>query len=469
MRLFHRVLTVIVLLMLVGASTSSALNITIVESQSFNPAHTMDTQWATVATAMGHTATIVPQTALDTGLFIPTTDVLIVSSASIPLTSVRMINVFDCIYEGKGVYIQSESAPTDPGNVTWQTIVNMFSTPFTWTGTMAGTLSPTVHNHIGAEYNAKPIQLTMYDGCFGTWGPGVEGNLRWQNNEVGYVFDPLNFPFAGTAMTNTDQDWVYLAPDVALMQNYIDVLIGQPPLELNLRLLPVSGPITLPSGGGTFSYNAQIIYTGFVPVTFRAWVRLILPSGAVYPPPLAGPLSFTWGAPTSTPLYSLSQSIPAFAPPGTYYVQGVLADLFTGFTTVYDSENFPFQKLVIAPDGQDQEFVTEWKSVDNFAVKEEAVVDHAVTLPEAFHVGDAYPNPFNPSTSVAVTLAEAAQLTVKVYDVQGRTVATLADGRFPAGSQQLSFDASGLASGVYFLHATVPGKLNQTRKLVLMR
>ncbi|HEX03950.1 MAG TPA: hypothetical protein ENH10_02185, partial [Bacteroidetes bacterium] len=177
----------------------------------------MDIAWATVATAMGHTPTIVPQSTLDTGAFIPGTDVLIISSAYISLTPVRMSFVFDCMYAGKGVYIQSESFATMPGNTHWQNLVNMYATAFNWTGTMAGIMRPTVHNHIGAEFNAKPVLNQMFDGCFATWGPGVEGNLRWQNNELGYVFDPLNFPFAGMAITNSDQDWIIAGVDYQLM------------------------------------------------------------------------------------------------------------------------------------------------------------------------------------------------------------------------------------------------------------
>jgi Secretion system C-terminal sorting domain len=467
MRKFSAILPVIVLLLMLGFSNSYALNITIVESQSFNPSHTMDIEWATVAASMGHIPTIVPQSTLDTGAFIPGTDVLIISSPYIPLTAVRMSFVYDCMYSGRGVYVQSEAFMTDEGNITWQNLVNMYGTAFTWLGTMGGIMRPTVHNHIGAEFNAKPVLNSMWDGCFATWGPGVEGNLRWQNNEIGYCFDPLNFPFAGYAITNTDMDWILLAPDYPLMENYIDVLIDQPMLELNLRLGPVGGPIILPSGGGVFSYEAQINYTGWLPVTFRAWIRLILPSGAVYPPPLVGPATFTWGAPTTTPLYTFTQFIPPFAPFGTYYVQGVLADFYPGFTTVWDTENFSFQKLIVAADGEETEPITDFKSTGSFELMSEAVGEESALIPDAFIVSEAYPNPFNPSTTVNIGLGEASHLSVTVFDIQGREVASLANDQFAAGQHSFSFDANGLASGVYMLRA-ISGSNVQTRKLVLM-
>ncbi|MBS1261420.1 MAG: hypothetical protein MAG453_00741 [Calditrichaeota bacterium] len=80
------------------------------------------------------------------------------------------------------------------------------------------------------------------------------------------------------------------------------------------------------------------------------------------------------------------------------------------------------------------------------------------------------PNPFNAATVVTVTLPAAGEVTVTVYNVAGRAVATLADGAtLPAGSHPFTFDASELASGLYFARATVPGHLDEVRKLLLVR
>ncbi len=63
---------------------------------------------------------------------------------------------------------------------------------------------------------------------------------------------------------------------------------------------------------------------------------------------------------------------------------------------------------------------------------------------------DNYPNPFNPSTVIRFSLPAAGAVTLKVYDMAGREVATLADRFFEAGSQSVAFDGSSLASGVYY-------------------
>ena len=60
-----------------------------------------------------------------------------------------------------------------------------------------------------------------------------------------------------------------------------------------------------------------------------------------------------------------------------------------------------------------------------------------------------YPNPFNPSTTINFAIPQAADVTLRVFDVNGREVAVVAQGGFAAGSHTLVFDASDLPSGLY--------------------
>jgi hypothetical protein len=91
-----------------------------------------------------------------------------------------------------------------------------------------------------------------------------------------------------------------------------------------------------------------------------------------------------------------------------------------------------------------------------------------VALPTEFSMST-YPNPFNSQTTVTLSLPQPAMLNVFVFNIAGRQVATLATGTRAAGSHTLTFDASGLASGVYFVRATVSGQLDQAQKIVLLR
>lgn len=89
--------------------------------------------------------------------------------------------------------------------------------------------------------------------------------------------------------------------------------------------------------------------------------------------------------------------------------------------------------------------------------------------PTNFELLPVYPNPFNPSATVRVKLASPAELRIRAYNTEGQVVATLGDGLYRAGVHHFIFDGAGLSSGLYFIHATIPGELNQVQKVILMR
>jgi hypothetical protein len=79
-----------------------------------------------------------------------------------------------------------------------------------------------------------------------------------------------------------------------------------------------------------------------------------------------------------------------------------------------------------------------------------------------------YPNPFNPFTTIHYQIPSRAHVTLTVFDLLGREVATLVDGMEEPGEKRATFDGSALASGVYFYRLRA-GDFVQTRKLVLVR
>ena len=89
-------------------------------------------------------------------------------------------------------------------------------------------------------------------------------------------------------------------------------------------------------------------------------------------------------------------------------------------------------------------------------------------IPSAFALTQNYPNPFNPTTTIQYELPEAAYVTLNVYDLHGREVAALVSGRFPAGKYQFEWDASGLASGVYYYRLQA-NKFVETKRLILLK
>jgi serine protease len=95
-------------------------------------------------------------------------------------------------------------------------------------------------------------------------------------------------------------------------------------------------------------------------------------------------------------------------------------------------------------------------------------VDEGKSLPAAYMLNQNYPNPFNPGTTIKFDIPKASQVSLKVYDITGREVATLVDGIRTAGSYSIPFNASGLSSGVYF-YKLQAGEYFAVRKLVVVK
>jgi len=89
-------------------------------------------------------------------------------------------------------------------------------------------------------------------------------------------------------------------------------------------------------------------------------------------------------------------------------------------------------------------------------------------LPSKISLEANYPNPFNPTTTIEYSLTNTEQVALKVYDLTGRLVATILDGVQPSGTYKVTFDAEGLASGLY-LYRLESASTSLTRKMVLLK
>ncbi|MEO8167184.1 MAG: T9SS type A sorting domain-containing protein, partial [bacterium] len=90
------------------------------------------------------------------------------------------------------------------------------------------------------------------------------------------------------------------------------------------------------------------------------------------------------------------------------------------------------------------------------------------TIPTQISLAQNYPNPFNPSTTIRFEIPNSTRLTLKVFDVVGKEVATIASGEFNAGAYTATFDASSLSSGLYFYRLEAAG-FSKTMKMILMK
>jgi hypothetical protein len=87
----------------------------------------------------------------------------------------------------------------------------------------------------------------------------------------------------------------------------------------------------------------------------------------------------------------------------------------------------------------------------------------------AYTLGENYPNPFNPTTTISFSLEKAADVTLSVYNVKGRLVETLIEGTLSPNSYNQVWNAEDSASGIYFYRLSVDGKEIDTKRMVLLK
>jgi len=89
-------------------------------------------------------------------------------------------------------------------------------------------------------------------------------------------------------------------------------------------------------------------------------------------------------------------------------------------------------------------------------------------VPDVFQLNQNYPNPFNPSTLIEFTLPNSSNVDLKVFNVLGQEVATLAHGVLAAGQHSVTFNAKNLSSGIYFYRLNAGSRVD-IKKMVLMK
>jgi hypothetical protein len=119
-------------------------------------------------------------------------------------------------------------------------------------------------------------------------------------------------------------------------------------------------------------------------------------------------------------------------------------------------------KLVLSGAGVNIDYIQLIKQDIQTGVKAEGLV------PGVFALEQNYPNPFNPSTTINFTLAKATDVKLTIYNILGQQVRTLVDTRMSAGQQSVVFDASKLATGVYFYRLDA-GSFSSVKKMLLLK
>ncbi|RJP82559.1 MAG: T9SS C-terminal target domain-containing protein [Candidatus Zixiibacteriota bacterium] len=276
------------------------------------------------------------------------------------------------------------------------------------------------------------------------------------------AFLDVNFNFSPSP---GDPQGYYGAPNppavvnVAAPAQNIDMALLLPP-DVDLTLTPAAAPVFIPGGGGSFDYSIALVNNGSAPVTHQIWFDAVLPNLSTYGP-VVGPASVTLPAGGSGTRLR-TQGVPGVAPGGIYTYRARFG-LYPALAWAQDS--FLFTKL--GDDDPDQGPGAGWFSSGDPFPGELGGTRSVASIPETCALF-ASPNPFNPTTALSYELQAASHVSLRVYDTAGRVVATLVEGWREAGAQEVTFDASGLPSGMYFARLSARGATH-VQKLILLK
>jgi hypothetical protein len=301
----------------------------------------------------------------------------------------------------------------------------------------------------GGGYGSWPATdaVQIYDPVTDTWTQETVLPVAYGTNAAGYIDN-------GIAMSAGGYDGVTNHAETYQGTGFPYGSAG--PFNMNVELTYVSGS-PVPATGGDLVFDVFVENLETFPVNFDGWLDV----------------EYAGGAPTTMVLRSFTNFLPTWTinRPGMFFpvpdTWSAGNYMFWGRVgnhpgDVWDESGFPFEKLGAA----DAAFVP-WVPEGVPNPFDEVIKNDGVIAEEFALIGN-YPNPFNPTTTISYSLENAGNVTLAVFDVTGREVAKLVDGYRNAGVHEVTFDASGLASGVYIYRLTADGNTS-IAKMVLMK
>ena len=135
----------------------------------------------------------------------------------------------------------------------------------------------------------------------------------------------------------------------------------------------------------------------------------------------------------------------------------------------YVTEGNETRLLVITPETEDLfSYNGDFEIAEIIVANSYAEVSVDLPLASSFSLSEAYPNPFNPTTTMKLTMPVAGDMQVAVYNLLGQVVVTLASGYMNANTYTLTWDATDAASGMYLVKAKAAG-FTKTQKIMLVK
>jgi hypothetical protein len=219
-------------------------------------------------------------------------------------------------------------------------------------------------------------------------------------------------------------------------------------------------PLVIPANGGSFNYTIEANNLSLLPVDMEVWCDITMPNGQLYGP-VMGPFPITLLANASLSRLR-TQSVPARAPAGSYYLNGYIGDYPD---SLWHQDRLPFTKLALEESGLG---VENWSNSGDIFAKVE-VLQTVLTL-ETFRVS-IHPNPFNSTTVIRYELPTDNWVKLEVFDITGKLLHSVGSKEAVfqgAGVHEVVLDGSKWATGVY-IYRIQAGQWRKSGKIVLVK
>lgn len=327
---------------------------------------------------------------------------------------------------------------------------------------------------LGSPQPQETFEIILYDPAYYTI-PNGDGEILFQYysiTEVSGYYDDNPYSTVGIESPNQEDGiqvvyWnTYTDPAAAHVQNNRAYLFTtdfeyDPSItpQMIIELTYVSGS-PIPLGGGTLYYEIFGENQGPVALNLDGWIDIVYEGGPPRTIIQRALVNYQPGWQINRP--DVFFPVPASYAAGNYEMigrVGIYPD------DIWDESSFPWAK---SGDNVDKSFVP-WVPAgvpDPFEIITKPETE--IVIPEEYAVLGNYPNPFNPVTTIRFALPDAGKVSLSIYSVNGSLVATLVDGQRTAGVHDVTFDASDLASGIYFYRLTV-GQFVDVGKMILMK
>jgi serine protease AprX len=233
----------------------------------------------------------------------------------------------------------------------------------------------------------------------------------------------------------------------------VSVIPGGSAPDVEMTITP-TGSTALPATGGTLNFDVTLENLETSNTYVTAWLEWTYPDGSSSGALISRNLMLSPAAYLSR---SLWMTVSGSEPNGYYTFWARAGSGYGG--TVYTEDSFNFSKGMDGNAGQ-------WVPLTQVYGWEDGALE--ATLPSEYSMAQNYPNPFNPVTMIPFNLPETGYVSLKVFDLQGREVATILEGELAAGHYEVSYNAAHLSSGVYIYSFEAPG-FSKSMKMALLK